>query len=359
MRSNRTISYSQAIREAFDIALGRDPRVFLIGEGIPDPKGAFGTTLGLQEKYGKNRVMDMPVSEAGMTGVTIGAALGGMRPILTHMRIDFSLISFDQIVNTAAKWYYMFGGKTSVPLVIRMLIGRGWGQGPQHSQSLQALYAHVPGLKVVMPASAYDAKGLLLSAIADPNPVVFIEHRWLHGTTGSVPRGYYTEPIGEAKVVRRGRDITLVASSYMTIECLKTARILEPLGASIEVIDLRTVTPLDYQTILASVQKTGRLIVADGGWRSFGVAAEIMARVSEHRYKMLKEAPRRITLPDLPTPTSWALAKTYYPTRFSIAKEITKMLGWKQIRLKKVMKDLMWHHDRHFDTPDPTFTGPF
>lgn len=359
MQNNRTISYAQAIREAFDIALDRDPRVFLIGEGIPDPKGAFGTTLGLREKYGSDRVMDMPVSEAGMTGVVIGAALGGMRPILTHMRIDFSLLSFDQIVNTAAKWYYMFGGKRSVPLVIRMIIGRGWGQGPQHSQSLQALYAHIPGLKVVMPASARDAKGLLLSAIADPNPVVFIEHRWLHGTTGFVPRGYYNEPIGKAKVVSRGRDLTIVASSYLTVECLKTAQILESLKASIEIIDLRSISPLDTQTILTSVQKTGRLLVVDNGWHSFGVAAEIMARVSEHKHKMLKCAPRRITLPDLPTPTSWALAKTYYPTRLSIAKEIAQMIGWRQIRLKKIMKDLSWHHDRHFDTPDPTFTGPF
>ncbi len=358
MRPDRKLTYAAAIREAFDIALARDKSVFLVGEGIPDPKGAFGTTIGLQKKYGKDRVMDMPVSENGMTGVCIGAALSGMRPVLTHMRVDFSLYSFDQIVNTAAKWYFMFGGKMSVPLVIRMIIGRGWGQGPQHSQSLQALFAHIPGLKVVMPATAHDAKGLLLSAIADPNPVIFIEHRWLHGVTGFVPRGYYTVPIGRATVIHPGGDITIVADSYATIECLSVVELLDSIGMGAELIDLCSISPLDKQTIIRSVKKTGRLLVVDTGWRTFGIGAEVLATVAEV-LPSLKSTPSRISLPDIPSPTSWKLAKEYYPTRLSIAKEIITMVGWKPLRLKKIMKELTSSHDDRLDTPDPTFTGPF
>lgn len=359
MRPDRKLTYAAALHEAFDIALARDKRVFLIGEGIPDPKGAFGTTTGLQKKYGADRVMDMPVSENGMTGVCIGAALSGMRPVLTHMRVDFSLYSFDQIVNTAAKWYYMFGGRMSVPLVIRMIIGRGWGQGPQHSQSLQALFSHIPGLKVVMPASAHDAKGLLLGAIVDPNPVIFIEHRWLHGTIGHVPDGYYTVPIGRASVLQRGRDITVVSDSYMTVESMRTVDELAKIGVSAELIDLRSIVPMDMATILTSVKKTGRLLVVDTGVRSFGVTAEIVSYVSERLHGRLKVPPRRIGLPDYPSPTSWALAKTYYPTRLTLAKEIITMIGWKPLRLKKIMKELTSSHDDRLDTPDPTFTGPF
>lgn len=358
MHDKRTLTYASAIREAFDIALARDKRVFLIGEGIPDPKGAFGTTTGLQKKFGKHRVMDMPVSENGMTGVCIGAALSGLRPVLTHMRVDFSLYSFDQIVNAAAKWFYMFGGKMSVPIVIRMIIGRGWGQGPQHSQSLQALFAHIPGLKVVMPATPADAKGLLLCAIHDPNPVIYIEHRWLHGITGFVPTGYYTVPIGRAAVMQKGSDITIVADSYATIECMSVVEQIKAIGIHAELLDLRSISPFDMQKILRSVRKTRRVLVVDTGWKTFGIGAEILASVAENVPDLISQ-PRRISLPDFPTPTSWKLAREYYPTRLSIAKEIIQMLRWKPTRLKPIVKLLTLSHDNRLDTPDPTFTGPF
>ena len=355
----RQITYAQAIHEAIDQCMERDPSVFVIGEGVPDPKGIFGTTLGLRSKFGPNRVLDMPVSENGLTGVCIGAALAGFRPILTHQRVDFSLLSFDQIVNNAAKWYYMFGGQRSVPIVIRMIIGRGWGQGSQHSQSLQALYAHIPGLKVVMPATAVDAKGLLIAAIEDDNPVIFIEHRWLHNIKGDVPSGYFREKIGSSKVISNGKDLTLVATSYMTFECLKALKILQAEGLSIELIDVRTVKPFDISSVLNSVKKTGKLVVVDTGVKSLGFAGEVVAQVAELAYKRLDGAPIRVTLPDIPTPTSWKLAEKYYPTYLDITRVILEVLKVKTVKIKSILAKNKSTKITPSDIPDLSFTGPF
>src|SRR3989338_3543705 len=204
---NRPLKFFKAIDEATDLALAGDPAVYLMGIGGPYPNGGFGTTAGLQERHGAGRVMDMPCAENGMTGVAIGSALAGMRPILVHQRIDFALLGMEQMVNQAAKLHYMFGGQLRVPLVVRMIIGRGWGQGPQHAQNLQAWFAHIPGLKVVMPVTPYDAKGLLLSSIFDDNPVIYLEHRWLHNLEGEVPEGDYRVPIGKAHVIKQGEDL--------------------------------------------------------------------------------------------------------------------------------------------------------
>lgn len=355
----RQITFAQAAHEALDIVLARDKSVFIIGEGVPDPKGIFGTTLGLAQKYGKDRVMDMPVSENGMTGVCIGAALHGMRPILIHQRLDFSLLSFDQIANVAAKWHFMFGGKKSVPLVIRMMIGRGWGQGSQHSQSLQALFGHIPGLKVVMPSSAHDVKGLLISAVFDNNPVIFIEHRWLYNILGDVAEGYYEEPIGEARIVKGGKDITLAASSYMVVEGLKAANMLEKEGISVELIDIRSIKPFDQKTVLSSVEKTGRLLAADTGHKSLGFGAEVIARVSELAFEDLRMAPRRVSIPDIPAPTSWKLAENYYPNYMDIASEILSMMGIGQMKVNSILKKYQPGGKIRSDVPDESFTGPF
>ncbi|MGH7684950.1 MAG: alpha-ketoacid dehydrogenase subunit beta, partial [Vulcanimicrobiaceae bacterium] len=279
--TSRSLTYVEALREALDQSLASDDRVYLMGLGVPDPKGIFGTTLGLQEKYGDRRVLDMPTAENGMTGVAIGSALVGMRPVMVHQRVDFALLALDQLVNNAAKWHYMFGGKQSVPLVVRLIVGRGWGQGPQHSQALQALFAHIPGLKVVAPATPHDAKGMLLAAIDDDDPVIFFEHRWLHPTFGHVPPEPYRVPLGKAHIAREGRDVTLISSSYFFIECLAAADALQARGIDVELIDLRTIRPLDRSTLIDSARKTGRVVVVDGGWRSFGVAAEIVAAISE------------------------------------------------------------------------------
>ena len=354
----REMTYAAAIREATDQSMEKDSSVFVIGEGVPDPKYVFGTTKGLVEKYGKARVLDMPLSESGVTGVCIGAALQGMRPIMVHQRLDFLLLAMDQLVNNAAKWHYMFGGQMKVPLVIRAIIGRGWGQGAQHSQNLQAILAHIPGLKVVMPSTAYDAKGLLMASIQDNNPVVFIEHRWLHNVTGYVPEEPYTVHLGEASVVRKGTDITIAATSYMTAEALRAATVLEKAGISTEVIDIRTVKPLDYGKIIESVKKTGHLLVADMGYYSVGIAGDVVARVSEEAFDHMTAAPRRITSPDIPTPSTPALANYYYPRHVDIIKAACEMVG-KRDKAHELLEEEKKKEPKYLDVPDPSFTGPF
>lgn len=351
---DRQRKFHQAIHEALDLCLARDPQVYVMGLGVPDPKGIFGTTTGLQQRYGSQRVLDMPTAENGMTGVAIGSALVGMRPVMTHQRVDFALLAIEQIVNQAAKWHYMFGGQARIPLVIRMIVGRGWGQGPQHSQSLHAWFAHIPGLKVVLPATPYDAKGLLISSIEDNNPVIFIEHRWLHNIEGPVPEGLYQVPLGRARVVRSGEDLSIVAWSHMTLEALRAAEMLAADGIRAEVVDVRTLRPLDEATILRSVGKTGRLIVADTGWITAGLGAEIVALVTEKAFADLISPPRRIGLPDCPTPTTPALAAHYYPRALHIAAAARGVLGLKSNDLGDAAADNL-----PLDVPDPSFTGPF
>ena len=353
MVTMRNLKFVQALNEALDLCMASDPRVFIVGLGAPDAAAIFGSTRGLVEKYGPKRVLDMPVAENAMTGVVLGAALRGMRPVMTHIRLEFSMLAIDQIVNQAAKWHYMFGGQAAVPLVIRMVVGRGWGQGPQHSQSLQSWFAHVPGLKVVMPATPHDAKGLLISAIEDNNPVVFIEHRWLYGVHGPVPEGLYRVPLGRSTVLRAGNDVTIAAVSYMTLEAMRAADELAREGVDVEIVDIRTLNPFDEAPVLESVRKTGRLIVADTGWRSVGFAAEVIARVSEQCLGDLRHPPIRITLPDVPTPTTRALANYYYPLVSDIAAAARRLSG-RPPRLEPEIKP-----DAFLDVPDPTFTGPF
>ena len=350
----RTITFAQAINEALFQAMETDDSVICYGLGVPDPKGVFGTTLGLQERFGEDRVFDMPASENAMTGVAIGASLNGIRPVMTHQRVDFFLLAMDQLVNNAAKWHYMFGGQTSVPITIRLIIGRGWGQGPTHSQSLQAWFAHVPGLKVVMPATPYDAKGLLLSSIFDDNPVVFLEHRWLHNLEGDVPENDFRIPIGKAERLKSGKDISIVSFSYMTVEALHAIEFLETNGISCELINLRSVKPIDWEMIFSSVRKTGRLLALDTGPESGSIAGEVIARVSSNCFDALKHAPRRLTLPDIPTPTSLALTKVFYKRAEDIADVVGSMLG-KDLDTSALQTQRKLLHD----VPGDWFKGPF
>ena len=351
---SRELKFYQAVNEAIDLSMADDPSVYVMGLGVPDPRGVFGSTLGLQDKYGAGRVMDMPSSENAMTGVAIGSALVGMRPIMTHQRIDFALLAIEQIVNQAANWHYMFGGRASIPLVIRLIVGRGWGQGPQHSQSLQAWFAHVPGLKVVMPTTPHDAKGLLIASVKDNNPVIFIEHRWLYNIAGTVPTGTYSVPIGKAQLLREGNDLTIAAVSYMTLEALRAAEMLAEDSVTADVIDVRTLKPLDETLILTSVRKTGRLIVADTSWRTAGFAAEIVARVSEEAFGDLKAPPMRVASPDTPTPTTPALSRHYYPRAVHIAQAARSVLG---IRTDGAAPEPATSVP--LDVPDLSFKGPF
>ncbi|HVX60248.1 MAG TPA: transketolase C-terminal domain-containing protein [Pirellulales bacterium] len=349
---SRELKYFQAIHEATELCMSADPSVYVIGLGVTDPKGVFGTTLGLEKKFGSDRVMDMPCAENGMTGVALGSALSGMRPIMVHQRIDFALLAMEQIVNQAAKWRFMFGGRKSAPLVIRLLVGRGWGQGPQHSQSLHSWFAHVPGLRVVLPSTPHDAKGLLISAVEDDNPVIFIEHRWLHNISGPVPEGLYRVPLGKARILRQGSDVTIVAISHMALEAHRAAQALADEGIDAEVVDPRCLSPFDEETILDSVRRTGRLIVADTSWKHGGFAAEIVARVAEELGGELKCRPRRIALPECPTPTSPALAAQFYPTAADIAAAACEMVQGRKFRPALATAS-------HLDVPDPSFTGPF
>ena len=350
----RELNYAHAIKEAIDFCLGEDQSVLVIGLGVPDPKGIFGTTTGLQDKHGSDRVMDMPLAENGMTGVVIGTSLNGFRPILTHQRVEFALLSMEQLVNQAAKWFYMNAGQQNVPIVIRLIIGRGWGNGAQHTQSLESWFAHIPGLKVVMPSNAFDAKGLLISSVEDNNPVIFIEHRWLHNTIDYVPIDGYRVPIGKANITREGSDVTIVTHSYMLLESIKCAEVLSTQGISVEVLDLRTIRPLDTETILLSVSKTLRVVVADNGWAQFGVSAEIISMVTENIFDKLLSAPARIGINDSPSPSTRALAKNFYPRADLIAKKICEMMD------EDLDIDILFpKSDMPLDIPDPSFTGPF
>jgi pyruvate dehydrogenase E1 component beta subunit len=312
---DRRLTYREAIREAQYQALEIDPRVFVLGEGVDDPGGVFGTTLDLHKAYGRERIIDLPLAENGFTGIAIGAAIAGMKPILVHMRMDFLLLSMDQIVNHASKWRYMFGGRQNVPLTIRSIIGRGWGSAAQHSQSLHGLFMHVPGLKLVIPSSAYDVKGLLLSSIADEDPVMFVEHRWLYDQVDHVPEEMYTIPMGKGRVVRKGTDVTVLAISHMVPEASKAAKTLEEKhGMSCEIIDPRTLKPLDEKIIINSVKKTGRLVITDCGWNTGGASGVLASMIAEKAFSHLKAPIRRVCLPDTPTPAAPALEDAFYPT---------------------------------------------
>lgn len=314
----RKLTYNHAIREAQKQIMEKDNSIFIFGEGVDDATGIFGTSLDLAKYFGKERIFDIPLAENCFTGVAIGAALSGMKPIMVHQRMDFLYLSLDQIANHAAKWRYMLGGNGTVPLVIRSIIGRGWGEACQHTQSLQALFMHIPGLKVVMPSNPYDAKGLLISAINDPNPVIFIEHKKLRDSEGDVPEEIYEIPLGKGKIVRKGKDITIVATSLMVKEALVAAQDLEKEGIDIEIIDPRTLVPLDKNIIIESVKKTGKLIIADTGWKTCGVCAEISAVVSEEAFNYLKAPIKRISIKNVPTPSSPVLEKEFYPTKEDI-----------------------------------------
>ncbi len=323
----RKLSYGEALREALDQALARDGRVYAMGQGVDDPGGMFGSTLDLHKKYGGHRVFDMPLNEEGTVGMAIGSAMAGMRPVSIHNRPDFLLMAMDQIVNHASKWSYMFAGQVPIPLVIRACIGRGWGSGAQHSQALQSLFFHVPGLRIVMPTSPYDAKGLLITSIADNNPVLFFEQRWLYKHTGYVPEEVYSIPFGQAVIKRQGTDVTIVAVSHMVTEALRAAEKLATKGIDVEIIDPRTLKPLDELTILNSIKKTGRLLVADLCWKTGGFSAEVITRVTQKAFSSLKQAPQRVTFPDIPTPSGYVLENAFYPGVEDIVMAVESMMA--------------------------------
>jgi len=331
MSTKRKLAFSLAINEALHQMMAADSSVFLIGQGVKSPWYVGNTAQGLLERFGKERVIDTPVSENAMTGAAVGAAIAGMKPVVVHPRMDFMLYAFDPIINEAANWHYMNGGKASVPVVIWGIINRGGEQGAQHSQAIHAIFSHIPGLKVVMPSTAYDAKGLMIAAIRDPNPVVYIDDRWLYRHEGYVPEEIFEVEIGKGIIRKEGKDITLVGISYMAYECMRAAEKLGEEGINVEVIDPRTIKPIDEDLILESVKKTGRLVVVDGGWKTCGLAAEISAMISEKAFQNLRAPIKRVTLPDAPAPASSVLEKVYYPTAQNIMEAVKEVMDSKVI----------------------------
>lgn len=321
-------SFADAINETFRQMMLTDPDVFLMGQGVTSPWYVGSTTRGLLEEFGPERVIDTPVSENAITGVGVGAALNGMKPIIVHPRLDFMYYGLDPIANHAAPWYYMMGGQLSVPIVIWGIINRGGEQAAQHSQALHAVFSHIPGLKVIMPSTPFDVKGLLVSAIRDPNPVIFIDDRSLYSLTGEVPDELYEIPIGKGQIIKTGDDVTIVGTSSMIHDALRAAETVKKEGIDVEVIDPRSLKPFDNELLFNSVEKTRRLIIADGGWKTCGIAAEITSRIAETDIILKLKSPIiRITLPDMPAPASSSLELKYYQREPELVSAIRKIMG--------------------------------
>ena len=352
---HKNIKFSDAINRAIFDSMKKNKKLFCFGLGINDPKRIFGTTNNLVEEFGSKRVFDTPTSENGITGFSIGAALKGFPSIASHQRVDFFLLAMDQIVNSAAKWYYMFGSKTPIPITIRLIVGKGWGQGPTHSQHLHSWFCHIPGLKVVCPTNSHDAYHLLKQSIEDKNPTIFFEHRWLHNSTSIVNFNDRNKILGKSKVIKKGSEITIVASSNMVIESLKALEVLKKnkFKISIELIDVRTYKPLDIETILKSVKKTGRILVVDPGFSYCSFGSEIISQVSTKIFKYLKQPPAKLAAHDIPEPTSYFYTKKFDLNHKSILIKIFQILK------NKNFKNLKFENEKDHDVPGDWFKGPF
>jgi pyruvate/2-oxoglutarate/acetoin dehydrogenase E1 component len=323
----REITYREAVREAMVQAMREDPEVFLMGEDVGVYGGAFGVSRGMVEEFGEERVVDTPISEAGYVGLCTGAALVGMRPIAEIQFSDFITHCMDQLVNQAAKIRYMFGGEGTVPMVVRTPGGAGTGAAAQHSQSLEAWFVHVPGLKVVMPSSPYDAKGLLRAALDDPNPVIFYEHKLLYNRKGDVPEEPYRVPLGEAKVSREGEDVTIATVGLMHQYALQAADALSDEGIEAEVVDLRTLSPMDHEAVARSIEKTGKLVVVEEDVKTAGWGAEVIARIVEgERFYALDRAPARVAGADVPIPYNKKLEAYIRPSPEKVVEAVRSLL---------------------------------
>lgn len=348
MENKRIISYREAVNEAIIQEMRRDKNVFVYGLDVADHKESYGSVTGIFKEFGPKRCFSTPLSEDAMMGLGIGAALNGLRPINIHIRVDFLLLALNQLLNMASSLCYGSNEKLSVPIVVRAVIGRGWGQGFQHSKSLHNLFAHIPGLKVIMPTTPYDAKGLLISAIRDNNPIICLEHRLLYWNEGEVPEEPYKVPIGKSSVLRPGKDITVVAASWMNVEAHTAARILEKRGISVEIIDPRTISPLDDDTICKSVFKTGYCIVVDNDWLNCGFSAELSARIHEKCFRSLRQPVVRIGFAPTPCPTTRPLENEFYPNAVTIIRAVEKKLG---LDAADLSGEEFYNHENKFKGP--------
>jgi pyruvate/2-oxoglutarate/acetoin dehydrogenase E1 component len=350
-------SFSEIIRKATHDLMKKHKKVVCIGLGVEDPKSIFGTLKDLKRIFGTDRIIETPTSENAMTGLCIGLSLNKFRPIMIHQRNDFFLLAMDQLVNNAAKWNFMFGGKMKTPITIRLIVGRGWGQGPTHSQSLQSWFAHIPGLKVVAPTFPNDAKDLLNACVQEDTPCIFIEHRWLHDIKGIIKTKYQKNIIGKAKLISNGKDLTIISYSYSTIEVLKLTKILKKNNISIDHIDLRSIKPLDYMTILKSLKKTKKILIVDNMSHPIcSIGDHILSYLHQTLRNRVNFISKILSLPDIPVPTSHYLTKYYYINSKVILKEIS-LLTSKNIKINSSNnKELTL--DSH-DIPNKNFNGPF
>ena len=361
-RQKKIIStFEDAINNGMLTIAKKDISVIFFGEGVLDPGHFFGTLKNLDKEIDNSRIYEMPISENGVMGIAIGSAMTGKRPIISLQRIEFALLALEQLFNNAAKAHYISNGLHKVPLVLRLVIGRGWGQGPEHSQVLENIFSSIPGLKVVMPAFPSDAKGMIISAVKDNNPIVFLEHRWCHYVRENVNQNYYETPISSGpKIVTKGKDLTLVATSYMTIVCLGLVNILSEYKIYIELIDLRVLRPLRLEKIIKSVNKTKRLLTVDSGFKEFGIGAEIVSSISENCFNNLKSAPLRLGLPNHPTPSSRGYIDSVYVSSIDIFKSISKLVDIDDDKRNKILKLLKSNLKKNNnDVPNPDFKGPF
>lgn len=342
------MTYREAINDAICQEMRRDNNVFVYGIGVDDHLRVFGTTKGLVEEFGPSRCFATPIAEDAMTGFGMGAALNGMRPIHIHIRVDFLLLAMNQLANMVSTHCYGTGGKLKVPMVIRAIVGRGWGQSFQHSKTMHSCFGHIPGLKVVMPTTPNDAKWLLISAIRDDNPVIVFEHRWLYDAVGEVNDGDQPIPLDQPNILRKGKDITIVATSWMNIEALQAAAVLERQGVEVEIIDARAVTPLDDTIILQSVEKTGHCLIADNDWIHCGFGAELAARVSEGCFGKLKSPVYRMGFAPTPCPCTRPLENKFYSGAEAIIRAIEKKLS---IGAVDISGEDFYSHERKFKGP--------
>lgn len=324
--SDRIISYQQALNEALEQMMSLNHAIYCMGQGINDNSGYWGITNHLCDKFGEERVFDTPLSENGMMGIAIGSAIAGMRPVYFHNRPDFLWLTMDQLINHGTKFNYMSGGQCSIPLVVWAATGKGWGSAGQHTQALQSIFMHIPGCKVVMPTTPYDAKGLMIQAIIDNNPVIILEHRLLLNQDGPVPEELYKIPFGKGVIRKPGNDVTIIGISLMAKEVEKAAELLENDGISAEVIDLRTIKPWDEELVIHSVQKTGRLIIADTSWRTGGVSAEIASTIYEKIFDRIKCPIVRLGNADVPAPASYPLEEAFYVSAKDIYEAAKQMV---------------------------------
>ena len=349
----RIYKTSEVINFTLEKLMKKNKNIVCFGLGVDDPKSIFNTTKNLQKKFGEYRVFDTPASENAMTGIGIGMSLNGKIPIMVHQRLDFFLLAMDQLVNNASKWNIMFGGKNRVPITIRLIIGRGWGQGPTHSQNLQSWFAHIPGLKVVAPSFPSTMKNLLIDSILDPDPVIIIEHRWIHNIEEKLNISSHKKQLGKINLINKGEDITLISSSYSTIEILKIYKTLKKNNVSFDHIDLLSIKPLDIKSIFRSVKKTGKLLILDNSSHSFcSVSSEIVSQLTAINPKVFKKKPLILNLPDIASPSSFYLTKKFYQSEDNLLKSIERILNKK---LKRSLKKNLLPHD----VPDQNFTGPF